>query len=255
LEEESSYATQQYGGGFRFGFRLDENSTVGTKYSFLHRDVEVNDDEDVSRAILDAEGTSIKSMFGLNYTYDQLDNPLKPTSGYRLQSMNEFAGIGGDVRYASTGFLGQQVTEFKTMVKTLHREGIEVILDQWSLEDGHDINAFMERMVTDPTIKRVIIICDALYADKADGRKGGVGSETQIISKEVYDRVDQTKFVPVLRERNVDDTPSLPVFLKSRKYIDFSNVSNEAEAYDQLLRNVFERPRRRRPRGSYRDRS
>ena len=34
-----------------------------------------------------------------------------------------------DVRYASMGFLGQQVTEFKTMVKTLHREGIEVILD------------------------------------------------------------------------------------------------------------------------------
>jgi isoamylase len=34
-----------------------------------------------------------------------------------------------DVRYASMGVLGQQVTEFKTMVKTLHREGIEVILD------------------------------------------------------------------------------------------------------------------------------
>ncbi|MFQ5846251.1 MAG: glycogen debranching protein GlgX [Candidatus Methylomirabilales bacterium] len=32
-------------------------------------------------------------------------------------------------RYASTGVLGQQVAEFKTMVKTLHREGIEVILD------------------------------------------------------------------------------------------------------------------------------
>jgi len=34
-----------------------------------------------------------------------------------------------DARYASTGVLGQQVTEFKAMVKTLHREGIEVILD------------------------------------------------------------------------------------------------------------------------------
>jgi isoamylase len=33
------------------------------------------------------------------------------------------------VCYASTGVLGQQVAEFKTMVKTLHREGIEVILD------------------------------------------------------------------------------------------------------------------------------
>jgi isoamylase len=31
--------------------------------------------------------------------------------------------------YASTGQLGQQVTEFKQMVKTLHEEGIEVILD------------------------------------------------------------------------------------------------------------------------------
>jgi glycogen operon protein len=33
------------------------------------------------------------------------------------------------VRYASSSHLGQQVVEFKTIVKTLHREGIEVILD------------------------------------------------------------------------------------------------------------------------------
>lgn len=106
LEKESSYQTQQYGGGFRLGFRLDENSTVGTKYSFIHRTVEVSPDANVSRAIMDAEGTTNKSMFGLNYTYDQLDNPLKPTSGYRLQSMNEFAGIGGDVRYFSSEVAG-----------------------------------------------------------------------------------------------------------------------------------------------------
>ncbi|HSI89780.1 MAG TPA: glycogen debranching protein GlgX, partial [Adhaeribacter sp.] len=34
-----------------------------------------------------------------------------------------------DVRYASGGNLGQQVTEFKQMVKELHKAGIEVILD------------------------------------------------------------------------------------------------------------------------------
>jgi len=34
-----------------------------------------------------------------------------------------------DVRYSSSGFLGEQVTEFKQMVKTLHKAGIEVILD------------------------------------------------------------------------------------------------------------------------------
>src|SRR4029450_1861627 len=34
-----------------------------------------------------------------------------------------------DARYSSVGARGAQVTEFKTMVKTLHRAGIEVILD------------------------------------------------------------------------------------------------------------------------------
>jgi isoamylase len=34
-----------------------------------------------------------------------------------------------DVRYSSSGTLGQQVVEFKEMVKSLHKAGIEVILD------------------------------------------------------------------------------------------------------------------------------
>ncbi|HSF34423.1 MAG TPA: glycogen debranching protein GlgX [Candidatus Tectomicrobia bacterium] len=34
-----------------------------------------------------------------------------------------------DARYASSDVLGEQVAEFKTLVRTLHREGIEVILD------------------------------------------------------------------------------------------------------------------------------
>ncbi|HYO63322.1 MAG TPA: glycogen debranching protein GlgX [Pyrinomonadaceae bacterium] len=42
---------------------------------------------------------------------------------------NSIGFFAPDVRYASTGALGQQVSEFKAMVRTLHREGIEVILD------------------------------------------------------------------------------------------------------------------------------
>ncbi|MGH7858207.1 MAG: glycogen debranching protein GlgX, partial [Candidatus Binatia bacterium] len=41
---------------------------------------------------------------------------------------NSIAFLAPDVRYA-TGGLGQQVLEFKSMVKALHRAGIEVILD------------------------------------------------------------------------------------------------------------------------------
>lgn len=126
-------------------------------------------------------------------------------------------------------------------------DGIDVILDQWSLEDGHDVNAFMEKMVSDPSIKRVVIVSDSVYASKANARKGGVGTETQIISEEVYDSVDQNKFIPILKERDEKGVEFLPIYLKSRKYIDFSDTDQEADAYDQLVRNIFERPKRRKP--------
>jgi glycogen operon protein len=48
------------------------------------------------------------------------------TNYWGYNSLGYFAP---DVRYTSNGPVGQQVTEFKTMVKALHREGIEVILD------------------------------------------------------------------------------------------------------------------------------
>jgi glycogen operon protein len=53
-----------------------------------------------------------------------LDRGLTNYWGY-----NSIGFFAPDVRYAGSGVRGQQVTEFKTMVKTLHREGIEVILD------------------------------------------------------------------------------------------------------------------------------
>jgi glycogen operon protein len=42
---------------------------------------------------------------------------------------NSIGFFAPDPRYSSAGSAGQQVREFKTMVKTLHRAGIEVILD------------------------------------------------------------------------------------------------------------------------------
>ncbi len=42
---------------------------------------------------------------------------------------NSIGFFAPDARYSSSGALGQQVTEFKTTVKTLHEAGIEVILD------------------------------------------------------------------------------------------------------------------------------
>jgi isoamylase len=60
----------------------------------------------------------------LAYPGHLVSKGLKNYWGY--DSINYFTPYSG---YSSSGTLGQQVTEFKEMVKALHRAGIEVILD------------------------------------------------------------------------------------------------------------------------------
>lgn len=79
--------------------------------------------------------------------------------------------------------------------------GIEVKLDKWDLKPGQDKFAFMESVVQDSSIDKVLLICDRGYKEKADIRSGGVGTETQIITPEIYDNVSQNKFIPILAEK------------------------------------------------------
>ena len=120
--------------------------------------------------------------------------------------------------------------------------GVDVILDKWDLKEGHDAVAFMEKMVTDPEIKKVVIVTDKIYAAKADGRAGGVGTETQIISKEIYDNQEQDKFVAVVAEKDENSKPFLPTYYKSRIYIDLSESDNYGENFERLLRWIFDKP-------------
>lgn len=124
----------------------------------------------------------------------------------------------------------------------LMSDSVDVVLDRWSLKDGHDIHSFMEEMVKAEDIFRVLVICDKSYKEKADNREGGVGTETQIITPEIYGDVKQEKFIPVVLERDEQDKPYLPIYLASRKYIDFSSDEFFENSYEELLRNIFETP-------------
>lgn len=124
----------------------------------------------------------------------------------------------------------------------LMESGVEVVLDKWDLKEGHDAYAFMEKMVTDTSITKVAIIADKVYAEKADGRTGGVGTETQIISREVYESQDQNKFVLVVSERDEAGKPYLPTYYKGRIFIDLSDEGRYAEGLEQLLRWVYDKP-------------
>jgi hypothetical protein len=124
----------------------------------------------------------------------------------------------------------------------LRESGVDVVLDKWDLKEGHDAIAFMEKMVSDPDIKKVAIICDRLYVEKADGRSGGVGTETQIITPEIYAKEDQNKFVAIIAEKDEKGRPFCPIYYKSRIYIDLSDSDLYLKNFEQLLRWLYDKP-------------
>jgi len=126
-------------------------------------------------------------------------------------------------------------------------DGIDVVLDIFDLKEGHDKYAFMERMIADPNITHVLVVCDKAYAEKSDAKKAGVGTESQIISREVYEKVEQSKFIPIACEFLDDQEPFLPVFLKSRIWIDFSSLEAVNDNWERLVRALYGKPAHQKP--------
>ncbi|MGD9691745.1 MAG: SEFIR domain-containing protein [Phycisphaerales bacterium] len=135
----------------------------------------------------------------------------------------------------------------KEWAERLLADGVDVVMDIFDLKEGHDKYVFMEKMVTDPTVTHVLMMCDKTYAAKADSREAGVGTETQIISKEVYDKANQSKFIPIACERDESGNWYLPTFLKSRIGIDFSTAEAVNENWEQLVRLLHGKPLHAKP--------
>lgn len=128
------------------------------------------------------------------------------------------------------------------LAERLVSDGIDVVLDKWDLKEGHDKFDFMETTVKSTEIDKVLIILDKKYTDKANNRSDGVGTETQIISPKIYENVTQEKFIPLVREQDENGEAYLPIFLKGRIYIDFSSNEHFELNYENLLRNIYQRP-------------
>ena len=131
--------------------------------------------------------------------------------------------------------------------RLVKESGIDVMIDRYDLSPGDDKFAYMERMVTDESIVKVLIFSNKEYAEKADKREGGVGTESTIISQEIYNQVNQNKFIPVLLERNMHGEPCFPVFIKLRIYIDFSDSNKLEDEYEKLVRFIYDKPLDKKP--------
>lgn len=128
------------------------------------------------------------------------------------------------------------------LAQRLVNDGIDVALDKWDLKEGHDKFHFMETMVKSNDINKVLIILDKKYSQKADSRTGGVGTETLIITPQIYQNTSQEKFVPIVAELDESGMPYLPTFLNGRIYIDLSSTEHYEINYEKLIRNILERP-------------
>ena len=122
----------------------------------------------------------------------------------------------------------------------LQGDGIEVIIDKWIMQPGNDTINFMEKCVKDPSVNFVLMLLDEKYAIKADKRSGGVGIETQIISNEVYNDVEQSKFIPIVFDRDDDGNVFVPIYLKSKFHYDLTQ-DNADEEYVKLVKQIYGR--------------
>lgn len=122
----------------------------------------------------------------------------------------------------------------------LQGDGVEVIIDKWSMQPGNDTINFMENCVKDPKINFVLMLLDKEYAEKANNKKGGVGIETQIISNEVYSNVEQSKFIPIIFDRDDEGKIYVPIYLKSKFHYDLTR-DNSDEEYVKLVKQIYGR--------------
>ncbi len=113
--------------------------------------------------------------------------------------------------------------------------GVNVILDKWHLRLGMDKTVFMEESVEDSDF--VLLICTPEYAKKANKRCGGVGYEAMIITGELAEDIQTTKFIPVLRQGAWDKT-SMPRWLKTKTGADLRGNPYNEEQFKLLVREL-----------------
>ena len=118
-------------------------------------------------------------------------------------------------------------------------DGVDVVFDKWNLTEGNDTFAFMEKCVNDSTITNVLMLLDPIYAKKANEHSGGVGTETQIISAEVYKEVTQDRFIPIIMERNDKGEICKPTYLVGRLHFDLSVPDSYDTTYQRLVKTLF----------------
>lgn len=97
----ASFNTEQTGFTLSLGAPLSEYAGARLRYS-LRQDKISGAPINASIFILDALGTDVTSLIGYRLTYQDVDDELDPHRGFTFTFLQDFAGLGGDVKYVRT---------------------------------------------------------------------------------------------------------------------------------------------------------
>lgn len=135
----------------------------------------------------------------------------------------------------------------RELAERLVTNGVVVRLDQWDVQPGDSLTAFMEQQVA--ICDRTLVICTPNYATKSVERKGGVGYEQQIISGHIAGGVERRRFIPVVRQGSFEPGSdcAIPLHFLGTMAIDLRDSPNFEAAFEVLLRAIFKNPAAKAP--------
>lgn len=157
-QTESSFNSRSQGFGLRFGFPLSEKARFLARYQFRFDEIfdvrypscSVAPSPCVSPVIAAAEGKKYRSIIGYDYYYDNRNDPVDPTGGWDFLFSQNFAGVGGTVRYISNEVLARYyypladdfLTSWKIDGGYIHGIGQDVALADHFFKGGNTIRGF-----------------------------------------------------------------------------------------------------------------
>ncbi len=125
LVDEAQFRQRRLGGQVSFAFPLTEYTRFSGRYTLRQEEIEFPQQDEcpaiqagvsagtlssaTNRNLLslcDQLGGRLSSIFGYSFTWDRRNDPITPTGGFDLQLSQDFAGIGGDVKYLRTDIRG-----------------------------------------------------------------------------------------------------------------------------------------------------
>jgi len=108
--EQAGFDSQSVGTSLTLGFPLSVNTFLQTHYTIHADNVLVNNglcaEGEISITICDQRGSTFTSAVGYSLYLDFRNDPIHPTRGFYVKLNQDFAGLGGNVRYLSSQYEG-----------------------------------------------------------------------------------------------------------------------------------------------------